>query len=121
MENTILNKSELAMFTGTENWYRHSIARNILYTDGIKYLADKASAYWLIDNIALIQARPTMACTEFQVWTLTVNLEKASGVLACDDGNGKIIFTLTIPYTDFPLSEIRIYCTNNVILLPSEN
>lgn len=121
MENTILNKSDLAMFTGTENWYRHSIARNILYTDGIKYLAEKASAYWLIDEIALNQLKPIIASTDFQVWTLTVDLEQLSGILTCDDGNNKIVFNKKILFTDFPLSEIRIFCTNNVILLPSEN
>ena len=29
--------------------------RNILYTDGAKYVADQAGAYWLLDAIALSQ------------------------------------------------------------------
>ena len=51
----ILNKSDLAQFTGTEQWYRHAINRAVLYTDGAKYVADTAGAYWLLDEIALIQ------------------------------------------------------------------
>ena len=38
----------------------------------------------------------------------------------CDDGNGNIVFSKRIPFTDFPLSEITLYYVNNTILLPSE-
>ncbi|MGD1079605.1 MAG: DUF6876 family protein [Candidatus Sulfotelmatobacter sp.] len=38
----------------------------------------------------------------------------------CDDGNGNIVFTKEIEHTDFPLDEITLYFTNNVIHLPSE-
>ena len=40
--------------------------------------------------------------------------------LACDDGNGIIVFTKQIEFTDFPLPEIALYFTDGVILLPSE-
>ena len=113
-------KADLAQFTGTENWYRHSIRRNILYTDGIQYLAEKAGAYWLIDEIAFNQMQPRIGSEEFQVWTLSVNLEESNAVLTCDNGNGKILFSKKIVFTDFPLENIRLYFSNNVILLPSE-
>jgi hypothetical protein len=113
-------KADLAQFTGTENWYRHPIRRNILYTDGIQYLAEKAGAYWLIDEIAFNQMQPRIGSEEFQVWTLKVNLEKNQAVLTCDNGNGHIVYSKEIEYTDFPLGEIRVYFTNNVILLTSE-
>ncbi len=48
-----LTESELAQFTGTEYWYRHAFKRSITYTDGVKYVAEKAGAYWLIDEISL--------------------------------------------------------------------
>ena len=50
-----LNKADLAQFTGSENWYRHAINRAVLFTDGAKYVADQAGAYWLLDEIAIIQ------------------------------------------------------------------
>lgn len=56
-----------------------------LYTDGAKYVADEAGAYWLLDEIAINQTRPEIKAEEFQVWTLKVDLEKRSGVLTCDD------------------------------------
>jgi hypothetical protein len=43
----------LAQFTGTEQWHRHPLVRNILYTDGVQFVAQSGRAYWLIDEIAL--------------------------------------------------------------------
>lgn len=120
MTDKILTKSDLAMFTGTEKWYRHAFVRKVLFTDGMKYVADTAGAYWLIDEIAFKQHIPEFLREAFQVWTLKVDLSKQTAVLNCDDGNGNLIFTKLIHYTDFPLDEIQIYFTNNVILLPSE-
>ena len=44
-----------------------------------------------------------------------------SGTLTCDDGNGRIVFTKEIQYTDFPLAEITLWFANNVIYLPTEH
>ena len=43
-----LNNADLSQFTGSENWYRHGLVRNVLFTDGAKYVADTAGAYWLL-------------------------------------------------------------------------
>jgi hypothetical protein len=89
-------------------------------TDGVKFVADSAGAYWLIDEIAISQTRPKVRAEEFQVWVLKVDLEKHTGMLSCGDGNNNTVFSKKIEYTDFPLAEIRLYCTDGVILLPSE-
>ena len=34
-----LSQEDLRQFTGTENWYRHGINRDVLFTDGAKYVA----------------------------------------------------------------------------------
>ena len=44
MTTKTLSKSDLAQFTGSENWYRHGINRNVLYTDGAQYVAE--AVYW---------------------------------------------------------------------------
>jgi len=44
-----LSEGNLSQFTGTENWYRHGINRNVLFTDGAKYVADKGGTYWLLE------------------------------------------------------------------------
>jgi hypothetical protein len=54
------------------------------------------------------------------VWKLTVRSDR-SATLTCDDGNGTVVFTKEIEYTDFPLDEISLWFTNNVIYLPSEH
>ncbi len=66
-----LSATDLAQFTGTEQWYRHSINRTVLYTDGVRYVAEHGQAYWLLDEIALIQPYDkSIAAEEFQVWKL---------------------------------------------------
>jgi hypothetical protein len=114
-----LTKADLEQFNGTEHYYRHSINRRVLFTDGVKYLADKAGAYWLLDEIALIQPyEKRVAVEEFQVWTLTVHAHN-SARLTCEDGN--VLFSKDIEFTDFPLDEVRLWFCNDVIYLPSEH
>ena len=92
----------------------------MLFTDGAKYVADQAGAYWLLDEIALVQrADRSVAGEAFQLWTLTVQADR-SATLTCEDGDGNAVYKKTIEYTDFPLPKIELYFTDNVILLPSE-
>jgi hypothetical protein len=114
-----VSTADLANFTGSENWYQHWLGKS-LYTDGARFVADRAGAYWLLDEIVTNQTRPKIKAEEFQVWTLKVDLEKHKGVLTCDDGNGNVVFSKRIEFTDFPLPEIKLYCTDGTILLPSE-
>lgn len=115
-----LTAADLDQFTGSENWYRHALNRSIVFTDGAKFLADKAGAYWLLDEIALAQRyKAKVAAEPFQCWKLAVSAD-SSARLTCDDGNGKIVFRKRLTWTDFPLPEITLYCTDNIILLPSE-
>ena len=73
----------------------------------------------MLDSLAFAQAIPAVAAEAFQFWVLTVRPDHGAA-LACEDGNGKIVHTQEIPFTDFPLSVIKFYVTDNVILLPSE-
>lgn len=115
-----LDKSDLHQFSGSEHWYRHPINRNVTFTDGAKYVADTGGAYWLLDEIAIIQPYDKAVAAEgFQLWKLKVR-EDRTATLTCEDGNGNTVFTKEIEYTDFPLDEITLYFVNNVIHLPSE-
>ena len=94
---------QLGQFTGSEHWYRHALVPTILFTDGAKYVADTAGAYWLLDEIALTQRFvAAVKAAEFQLWRLTVKDD--AGILTCQDGNGRAVFTKTIPFTDFPIN-----------------
>jgi len=116
-----LTKSDLDQFTGTEHWYRHALKRNVLYTDGVQHVADAGGAHWLLDQIALSQRYVCQVAREpFQVGKLAVRADQ-SATLTCEDGNGKQVRSREIRFTDFPLEEITLWFTNNVIYLPSEH
>jgi hypothetical protein len=113
-KHTMTNTSKLTavnlrQFTGSENWYRHGINRNVTFTDGAKFVADEGGAYWLLDAIAICQRyKKRVAAEEFQVWTLKVN-EDRSATLVCDDGNDNLVYIQHFEFTDFPLKEITLY------------
>lgn len=115
-----LSEADLAQFTGSESLYRHGLARSVLYTEGAQFLAEKAGAYWLLDEIAFAQ-RPgsKVAAEPFQHWKLTVS-EDRTARLSCDDGNGKVVHAKRIPFTDFPLPTLSLYVADKVIMLPGE-
>ncbi len=121
MTNTkSLTANELQQFTGTENWYRHQLNPNVLYTDGVQYLASQGGAYWLLDTIAITQAHvKAVAAEEFQVWKLKVNPD-CSALLTCEDGNNRTVYQEAIPFSDFPLPQVALWFRDNVIMLPSE-
>ena len=121
MTETELTTTDLKRFTGSENWYQHALNRNVTFTDGVKYLADKAGAYWLIDVVVSHQHNRKVRAEEFQVWKLRLNKTGAGAKVTCEDGNGNVVAVQRIPYTDFPLEEgVDLYFSNNVVLLPSE-
>ena len=108
-------RKELLMFTGTENYYKHPYG--IYYTDGVRYLAEKARSYWLIDAIASWQ-REVGSCS-FQIWELRV--KDGRGLLTMkEDTNEPVKVSQVIHYTDFPLQYIKLYLVDRVLMLPSE-
>jgi hypothetical protein len=120
MSNDKLTAAELRQFTGSEHWYRHGLVRDILFTDGAKYVADQGGAYRLLDEIAFAQSGDKhVAAEEFQVWKLTVKPDRTA-TLACGDGNGRTVFEKAIEYTDFPADGIELWFENNTIYLSSE-
>ena len=111
----------MSRFTGSEHWYRHGLVPSITFTDGAKYVADQAGAYWLLDEIALAQKYiKAIAAEEFQVWKLQVKPD-STATLICEDGNSNAVFTKKIEFTDFPIEGVTFWFTNNVIYLPSEH
>ena len=115
-----LDPNTLAQFTGSERFFRYALVREVIFTEGVKYVADAAGAYWLLDEIALAQRfEPGVKAEAFQVWDLTVG-SGGSAIIACDDGNGREVYSKQIEWTDFPEPGIRMYFCNGCIHLPSE-
>lgn len=119
-------KSELSGFTGTENYHKVSLTP-VVVTDGVKYLIDKANAYWLIDAIGSYQGEKKFKDEGFQVWILKKDKEGKGATLSAyrdysekDPKKFKPLVTQKIEYTDFPIDEIKLYEIDGVVLLPSE-
>jgi hypothetical protein len=109
-------------FYGNDNYYRYN--GGLMLTDGVKYLADSAECYWLLDILWSYQRDPRVRNDEalqgIQFWTLKVDLEKRTAVVTLERDSDDVVLTQKIPYTDCPLPEIKLYLSNKVILLPSE-
>jgi hypothetical protein len=95
-----------------------------LITAGVKYLCGEAQSWWLVDAIASHQTSRRVAAQEFQVWHLKLN-GSGGALLYADNGDGKKIASQQIPYTDFPLPAIKLYCVRNpgqrpIVMLPNE-
>lgn len=117
-------KAGLAHFYGTEAYHRWSMLTNMVATDGVKWLAENAEAYWLLDTLASHQktcSQDTML-RDMQFWTLTVSPDN-SALLICERDSGDVAIRQKIPLTDFPLSEIKLWVQNGsylVVMLPQE-
>ena len=113
------NPADLAQFTGTEHYYR--LNRRCLVTDGAKYLAENAGAYWLLDVAASYLIELGTAD-----WFVLVRLrvQDFTAELTVEDGNGSVRARKHISFTDFPRDEQLLYACwdgeNWVIMLPSE-
>ena len=116
-KESIINN--LNYFTGTTTYYKAGLG--IVFTDGVKYLADQCKCYWLIDMVMSWQLDKQVKKEEFQLCRLKVNHEDNSAVFTIEDGNYNIIAQQDIVYTDFPLDEIVVWYSNKVIYLPSEH
>jgi hypothetical protein len=135
-------ENNLQRFTGTSCYYKGSLG--LKYTDGIKYLAESCRAFWLLDVIASHQGERVkgggrLADEAFQLWTLTVHPEGKRPIGTVDGIKAPVMATAEawsdtpskdgsrllarqhIPVTDFPLESVKLYLTNGVLYLPSEN
>lgn len=126
-------KSELSQFSGDLERWQSGINRSVIYTPGVKYLAEKGEAQWLIDAIASYlvpdvlepagKKDPRILGLHF--WKLEVAEDKSAVLYAEADLNVKPFVTQAIPYTDFLFPEIAIWAGFDgrywVLYLPSEH
>lgn len=113
--------AELPNFYGTENYHKWSVLfRNLVLTDGAKYIADECGAYWLFDAIASHLSR-----YKHEAFVVAKFAKYGSAwKLQLEDGDDRIVARQAIEFTDFPLDEITLYVVKQddlwVVLLPSE-
>ena len=122
--------SDLAGFHGGDELTGHW-SRRLKYTDGIKFLAGKAGAFWLIDAIASHQPKAVRLGLEPQFWALvptpTKNYPDSCAWNARADRDVPPTIRQRIEYTDFPFAvtdgkpeKFAVWVCNGVLMLPSE-
>ena len=107
---------------GSENFYNPSLpfrGRGLLYTDGVKSMAETCGAYWLIDLVVSYQGTPKINLQRFQVWELKRKKENAFSILATD-GNKNRITSQQIPFSDFPYDTATLWLVDGRLMLPAE-
>ena len=112
-------EEKLAQFTGSDNVYWHAVGE-MVFTDGVKFLADVAQCYWLLDIIGSYLIDPKIRELPFQIWELKVNEDNSAVVTMKEDTDLPKVVRQEIPFTDFPLKEIKFYFTQAILMLPSE-
>lgn len=106
-------KADLAQFFGSQNQYRHFTGMR--FSDGVKYFAEKAEAFWLLDLVASIAPR-------FREHFIVVELivKGSAADFKLNDGNGTYLAFKRIAYTDCPEGSWKFYLADNTLILPSE-
>ena len=121
------NLVDLNHFCGSQQFFRHSLNRKLIYTEGIQYLAEKAMCYWLIDEIALVLLPELLKKFKDHFYSIKLLVSPDnSAVITADDGNGNIHLTHKVNWTNFPVigKEVRLYLCesedNYCLMLASE-
>ena len=118
-------RNNLETFTGTEMFYSIPLLKT-RFTDGIKYLADTANCFWLVTDTSVIAKsllnRSYFITIDFK--KLSEDMQDAIGygaIIEYGDGNGNVLETHKYHATDFPLDKLRLFFTNDTLMLPSEH
>ncbi len=109
---------DLSQFHGGGGQYRHWLVG--AYTKGVRYVAERGGAYWLIDACFSHQGNPLARQEAFQVWVLS-RLTGNRFVLELTDGNSKrAIPRQDVEFSDFPPDGLVLYLVGGVLMLPTE-
>lgn len=128
-----LTHDDLRQFTGDLDRYRHPRNRRVIFTPGVKFLAEKGGAYWLIDAIASYFGTPHMRRSiaadprleGLQFWRLEISEDHSAVLTCCADSGVKPTIRQEISFTDFPLEYVDIWAgfdgVHWTLYLPSEH
>jgi len=103
---------------GTAVYHSHKPSL-ILFTDGIKELAEACEAYWLIDLIVSHQSAQEINLQRFQVWDLH-RVKEDKFFIYASDGNDNKVTSQDIPFSDFRYDMATIWLVDGCLMLPCE-
>lgn len=81
---------------------------------------EQHGCYWFIDVINSYQTVKFREQNKFQVWKLLLNKTGNDAKVICEDGDGKILITQKIPFTDYNGPELIFWFENETIYFPEE-
>jgi len=125
-------KKELMEFMGTEQYHKLGMMSNLISTDGITFLMEKAKCFWIHDIIESVQGLPKVKeYKNFIVWKIVKDKKTGGAIVSgywdCeDDGTyspSKRVYNQRVTYTDFPfddLGDYEFYQKGDVLLLKGE-
>lgn len=96
---------------GTDGWTRHPLARTLVYSDGVKELAE-TGCYWLLDVIGteFVPAAKRCAAELDGMGFIYVNVKDTSATITLRrDGGEPPLYTRHVEYTDMPEGEWLFY------------
>lgn len=114
---------------GANSFYRHPLARRLVYSDGVNDMAELAGAYWLLDIIGTEMVDPYLkdwnnGIAGMGIIKLSVHDSKMVITLEVDDDTPPT-YRRVIDYTDFPEGEWQLWMNPDgegsaVLILASE-
>ena len=108
----------------SEKFYRVNPYISTVITEGVKYLCDKGSCYWLIDHILFNGGYELSKSYGFLIIYITVNKRGTCNIVIKEDSGEDMPVLLNKKVKDIckliPSGEYKLYFIDNVILLPSE-
>jgi hypothetical protein len=128
-----LTKDDLNQFTGDLVRYRHPLNRRVIYSPGVRHIAEEGGAYWLIDAIAshigspefIKAAKRDCRINTMHFWLLETSWGGGAELTARADSGEVAFIKQAIPFTDFPLRQLDVWAAFDgehwTLYLPSEH
>ena len=107
---------DLSPFYGTEHYYGHPLTQSV-YTDGVKYFAEVAGAYWFLD---IVFSEYHRLMRDLGFITIDLHSENGKADITVTDGNNKTLAEKHIDITDCPDGLYKFYFQDGVLMLTSE-
>lgn len=112
----------LSQFTQVDGWYQHWLNK-FVFTDGVKWLCDQTRSRWLLNEIALYQAKIKADygnLEPFQIWQ--IHRLSASAVLLSwgQQPTQPPLFQKQFKTSDFALEQVSLWLVSGILMLPSE-
>lgn len=118
---------------GTHDRYQCRVNSRVIFSGGVRYLAEKANAFWLVDTIgsylvpevlrSAIQRDGRIRFLHF--WQLRVREDQSAVLSALVDTGEPPFVVQKIAYTDIPLREVDIWAGHDgghwTLYLPQEH